>query len=492
MRVRGAIDLLNTEDSTDESEREEDEYEQQAAHYGSLVRTGLQRLPQTGPDLETLVPGEENDPYLSGGSGWASGVGGGGGPGGDWAAAPRRLYFCGFGPTLTAWDIYKFLAKFGPVEAFRLYTDPVTSLSLRAAGVVYEHAGDAQRALEAAQEGMVYLANVWAPEAQMVSDPGGEVAQSQYETVVQQPVPALQPPPTAVVRGYGTGAGGAAAGGGVNQQLQSQQQPPPPQDPTAEWGRCTRLFVSNLPQTATAMGVKTTFAHFGFVSDYCGAHPPRPPKRTLAGRRPRRRPFARRHSPRACCEPRGGGGGGGACAALAIGARREALAWLDASMWWGPRAAIAQHLRAPRAVPFPARRRRRRVVWGAGWGEGGLHSHTHTRCVRSHAGARARGGVARGRAALTRSRARVGARVVRRAPREQRSRPCARVRARLLHARGRPFARPSPGRLLPPSAATSSSFSSARRPRSLAPAPLPSACCSQSTATPSAARASGP
>ena len=46
MRVRGAIDLLNTEDSTDESEREEDEYEQQAAHYGSLVRTGLQRLPQ--------------------------------------------------------------------------------------------------------------------------------------------------------------------------------------------------------------------------------------------------------------------------------------------------------------------------------------------------------------------------------------------------------------------------------------------------------------
>ena len=95
----------------------------------------------------------------------------------------------------------------------------MTSLSLRAAGVVYEHAGDAQRALEAAQEGMVYLANVWAPEAQMVSDPGGKVAQSQYETVVQQPVPALQPPPTAVVRGYGTGGGGAAAGGGVNQQL---------------------------------------------------------------------------------------------------------------------------------------------------------------------------------------------------------------------------------------------------------------------------------
>ena len=200
--------LLNTEDSTDESEREEEEYEQLTAHYGALVRSALPAVLDYSPDLEAL-PDE------------CKGGGGSSAQAADWPSAPRRLYFCGFGPVLTAWDIYEFLAQFGTVEAFRLYTDPATTMSLRAAGVLYEDANDAARALEATSDGMVYLANVWAPEAQMVADPGGELARSQYEAAVHHPVPPLLPPQSDGRNGFGmsgraVGGYGGANGGGTD------------------------------------------------------------------------------------------------------------------------------------------------------------------------------------------------------------------------------------------------------------------------------------
>lgn len=252
--------MVEAEDSTDESEREEEEYEQLAARYGALIRSALPAVPHYNLDLE--APPHES---RGGGSSCAQATG--------WpTSAPRRLYFCGFGPVLTSWDIYEFLAQFGPIEAFRLYTDPATNMSLRAAGVLYEDANDAARALEATSDGMVYLANVWAPEAQMVADPRGELARSQYEAAVHHPVPQLAPPPSDGRNGFGmsgraAGGYGSANGGGANGKNHLHEHPAA----SASNGRCSQLFVCQLPHSVTALAVKDAFACFGFIRDFVGA-----------------------------------------------------------------------------------------------------------------------------------------------------------------------------------------------------------------------------
>ena len=201
--------LLNsTEDSTDESEREDEEYEQMRTRYSALIQRALR---EAGPDLDNFPPSTsqgqamayQQSHHANGrdhqqrNAAWPA-VHGSHDNAVDQdgqAGALRRLYFCGFGPTLSVTHILEFLAQFGPIEAFRLFLDPVTSHSLRAAGVLYQSAADATRALEAAADGMVYLNNIWAPEATLLADPTGEHAKRYYETNVRAPVPPLLAPP---------------------------------------------------------------------------------------------------------------------------------------------------------------------------------------------------------------------------------------------------------------------------------------------------------
>ena len=179
------------EDSTDESEREEEEYQERTAHCAAIIRQALDATPDLDSHLDALlalVPPASaavSSPRQSD----SEGVGFAADP-------PRRLFFCGFGPTLSPRHIYEFLLQFGSIELFRLYIDPASGLSLRAAGVVYRHAADAARALEAAADGMIYLANVRAPEAQMHADPTGEIAETAFEAHTRSPAPALLPAPS--------------------------------------------------------------------------------------------------------------------------------------------------------------------------------------------------------------------------------------------------------------------------------------------------------
>ena len=279
--------LNSTEDSTDDSEREDEEYEVVRAHYAALVQRALL---QAGPDLDAL-PVVNDEPWQQW-SGNGGGVGGASAPYGP----PRRLFFCGFGPTLTPTHIYEFLLQFGPIELFRLYIDPSTNLSLRAAGVVYLSAADAARALEAAADGMVYLADVWAPEAQMHADPLGEIAKTAFEAHTHAQVPPLLPPPTdargglggyprhaadqpptpsSQARGaapsYGRSKGqGGGVGSGEQQPASSGLQAVPL---TAELERATQLFVRGIHPNTTQPAVRKAFGVFGPVHDMLGMPP---------------------------------------------------------------------------------------------------------------------------------------------------------------------------------------------------------------------------
>lgn len=302
MATAAPLTLCAMEDSTDESEREDEEYEQLTAHYSALIRRAVR---EAGPDLEALpLPGGSDETTTAEAPAWANGARSNGGVA-ERASGTRRLYFCGFGASLTAVHIHDFLAQFGALENFRLFVDPVTSLSLRAAGVVYHHAADAARALEAAADGMVYLNNVWAPEAMLMADPTGENAQRYYESQTRAPVPPLLPPPFDH-RGLGTGRAtnevvpsyarlndGGVAGGGLLlvkpqrqenlvqvqrqenlAQVQRQENLAQVQRQESERARCTRLIVSGLPPSATPMGVKNAFSQFGFLTGFIGGRHP--------------------------------------------------------------------------------------------------------------------------------------------------------------------------------------------------------------------------
>ena len=169
-----------SENSTDESEREEEEYEHLRTRHSIMLRSATH---ETGTTLEYSFHGA----YLE--QNGSDSV--------KHSLQTTQLYFVGFGPTLTEHHIYTFLAEFGPIQSFRFYIDPLTEISLQAASVRYFHARDASRALDAASDGMVYLANVWTPEVTLVADPLGHIAKSAYEAHTRQPCPPLVPLPEA-------------------------------------------------------------------------------------------------------------------------------------------------------------------------------------------------------------------------------------------------------------------------------------------------------
>ena len=288
--VSGAMNL--NEDSTDESEREEEEYQERTAHCAAIIRQALDATSDLDSHLDALLALvlPESAAVSSPRQSDSEGVG-------FAAAPPRRLFFCGFGPTLSPRHIYEFLLQFGSIELFRLYIDPASGLSLRAAGVVYRHAADAARALEAAADGMIYLANVWAPEAQMHADPTGEIAETAFEAHTRSPAPALLPAPSDTRTGKPSGGFATAD---QSPLLPSSSQPPPPPPPLQqqhphsvqpfggiakdggsaaavplELGsampsaveRCTQLFIKGIPPTATQVAVRKAFSLFGAVRE---------------------------------------------------------------------------------------------------------------------------------------------------------------------------------------------------------------------------------
>jgi hypothetical protein len=263
------------EDSTDESEREDDEYVAAVHRYSALVQRTLRQI---GPDLD--APAEDvglqqnhTAPFvgLNGAqqrsSCAAPSASGAVGHAVHALPRPRRLYLHGFAPQITAGDIVTSLSQYGPLNSFRLFHDPVSKLSLRAASVVYEDAADAARALEAAMESALYLAKVWAPEAILVADDDGEVARRAYEAVVHATIPPLLACPRA--SSYGLVAGAAA--NPPRMMHSAPQQAPPGPAPQHERILAAQLCVSGIAAHCTPQSVKNAFDQLGRVQGFVGA-----------------------------------------------------------------------------------------------------------------------------------------------------------------------------------------------------------------------------
>ena len=351
-----ALLLEADEVSTDEDEREEEEYLQQSARFGQLIQRALRTIPI--PDLDGPNT-EDNAGYL--GAGVATGQAArGSGAAGDnrggysnggrppppsaggpaigcmpAAAAPlsssssssapaasasrlppspasaavgRRVFLRGFAPSVTPNDVLACLSIFGPIARFRLLCDPSSGNSLRCASVVFGDAADAARALEAAAQSHLYLANVWAPEASLQADPDGQLAVRSYQHAVPGPFPALlevprsqQPPRPPPPGGYGAGAAaigaiGAIGAGAVGSAAtfaprppplpvppppgglppaawgaQPAPPPPPPQPPPPPPLPPMQLCVSGLPNVSGLVAlVRVNLSQFGQLQSLAG------------------------------------------------------------------------------------------------------------------------------------------------------------------------------------------------------------------------------
>ena len=274
------------EDSTDESEREDDDYKASTARYGALIKRTLRNL---GPDLESQIA---DDVMGASSPSHARGLPNGAGQrqqqigaatSGTMLSSPaaqlprvRRLYMHGFAPQVTANDIVASLSQFGAIARFRLFQDPVSKLSLRAAAIFFEDATAAARALQAAAESRLYLANVWAPEATLVPDENGEVARRQYEAVVHAPLPALLPLPYEMRQRIERAGNGAAATSGGDPRLgagglgSSQGGSHGGGSQHASHER-PQLCISGISSQCTPQSVKTAFDQFGRVMGFVGA-----------------------------------------------------------------------------------------------------------------------------------------------------------------------------------------------------------------------------
>lgn len=192
--------------STDDSEREDEFYVAQTAHYGNLIRHALRTFPIPDDEGvgEAACSDHIQDTRHNGGS--QSGVFASSSvPAATRIAdltvpektrpssATARIFLSGFAPSITPNDVISCMSTYGPVARFRLFCDPSSGVSLRAATVVFEDAANASDALKAAVESTLYLANVWAPEASLVADPNGELAIRAYHSHVgpHAPLPAL-------------------------------------------------------------------------------------------------------------------------------------------------------------------------------------------------------------------------------------------------------------------------------------------------------------
>ena len=200
---------LSGEDSTDESERDDDEYRASIEHYSALIGRALQEADLGAIEEEVEKQFEEppTPPQKTGAAApqWPQTTSSSSSfppqpapsaavstvshpPQPRLTSGPRRLYMHGFGAHVTDYDLVKSLMQFGPIARYRLFHDPVSKIAARRLDRVPRH----QRrgaALQKAAERELYLSDVWAPEAVLVADEQGEVARRAYEAVVHAPLP---------------------------------------------------------------------------------------------------------------------------------------------------------------------------------------------------------------------------------------------------------------------------------------------------------------
>ena len=318
---------LSGEDSTDESERDDDEYRASIEHYSALIGRALQEADLGAIEEEVEKQFEEppTPPQKTGAAApqWPQTTSSSSSfppqaapsaavstvshppPQPRLTSGPRRLYMHGFGAHVTDYDLVKSLMQFGPIARYRLFHDPVSKHSLRAASIEYQDINDAARALQKAAERELYLSDVWAPEAVLVADEQGEVARRAYEAVVHAPLPALLPPTYEMRQmalrmaaaaqqssgggsgnvnsnfpaGLGVGGqGGMAIGGGGMMGSSMQQQHGMQQQ--ASWqgqgqqhaagvgGGSAQVIVSGISSQSTPQAAKTTFEQFGRIGSF--------------------------------------------------------------------------------------------------------------------------------------------------------------------------------------------------------------------------------
>ena len=257
--------MLEAELSTDESEREDDDYEAQCLRYGALVRRVLRSVPDLDaalPAIDEVAPGhtttrQSTDQGLSNGRTVGVGTNGvGDTPTRTAASAPRRVFFYNFAPSVTSGDVTSCLSQYGTIVRFRLFQHPVGQYSLCAASVVFDAEADAQRALDAANSGSLRLAGVWAPEAKLAADPGGDLARRADEAHVHGPLPALLQHSTQQPRSQAQHSAGSAQSPHLSQQQQQYT---------------GTVFVSGVTSRLTLSSVRAAFEHFGRLHGLVGA-----------------------------------------------------------------------------------------------------------------------------------------------------------------------------------------------------------------------------
>ena len=272
---------MASEDSTDESEREDGEFEGQLAPYMTALLSVLRKAPVDFDWLsEECIPVralQEHQPRDAAGRA-------------THAMRPCRIYMYGFAPSVSSDHVTACLLQFGPVARFRLFCDPVTHTSLRAASAVFTAAVDAVRVLEAAAKGMIHLAGLWAPEVTIIADPDGTLARRAYEARVHAPLPALLPlsyhgelqGPWYVQGGDGSAANAGETGksGDIAHNEYAQGAAQGVSATAVHSGTCTdcssvaaQICVSGLSSSTSAQAVKQAFETFGRVHRFVGKPP---------------------------------------------------------------------------------------------------------------------------------------------------------------------------------------------------------------------------
>ena len=125
--------MLEAELSTDESEREDDDYEAQCLRYGALVRRVLRSVPDLDaalPAIDEVAPGhtttrQSTDQGLSNGRTVGVGTNGvGDTPTRTAASAPRRVFFYNFAPSVTSGDVTSCSHSMAPSYASAYFSIP--------------------------------------------------------------------------------------------------------------------------------------------------------------------------------------------------------------------------------------------------------------------------------------------------------------------------------------------------------------------------------
>ena len=97
------------------------------------------------------------------------------------AAAPaRRLFLRGCSALVSDQHLQQCFAQFGAVELAEVFYHPRTRQSMGMGCIIFVDASAAAKALAAAAQSSLYLANLWSPEVRLIADALGDYARQAY------------------------------------------------------------------------------------------------------------------------------------------------------------------------------------------------------------------------------------------------------------------------------------------------------------------------